>query len=127
MATIKLKNILNESAPGFENRKWGDALPTAAEIQKAYQAKNNITEDTEPLNEEYIEVMRDLDDGLALIKDSWLEWKNGPMTEKSDIKPAQKELLKYVLNKNLITFEKKWHIIFICHFFCLYYNQYLFN
>tara|TARA_R110000803_G_scaffold176036_1_gene238569 strand:+ start:829 stop:1182 length:354 start_codon:yes stop_codon:yes gene_type:complete len=104
MATIKLKNILNESAPGFENRKWGDALPTAAEIQKAYQAKNNITEDTEPLNEEYIEVMKDLDDGLALIKDSWLEWKNGPMTEKSDIKPAQKELMKYIadwMKKNI--------------------------
>ena len=94
MATIKLKNILNESAPGFENRKWGDALPTAAEIQKAYQAKNNITEDAEPLN----------DDGLALIKDSWLEWKNGPMTEKSDIKPAQKELMKYIadwMKKNI--------------------------
>ena len=23
---IKLKNILNESSPGFENRKFGDAL-----------------------------------------------------------------------------------------------------
>jgi len=98
MATIKLKNILTESAPGFENRKWGDSLPTAAEIQKAYQAKNNISEDTEPLTEEYIEVMRDLDDGLDIIKDSWMEWKNGPATEKQQIKPAQKELITYVTN-----------------------------
>ena len=24
---IKLKNILNENTPGFENRKFGDSLP----------------------------------------------------------------------------------------------------
>jgi len=36
---IKLKKILSESSPGFENRKFGDSLPTAKEIQSAYQAK----------------------------------------------------------------------------------------
>ena len=48
--------------------------------------------------------MRDIDEGLSLIKDGWLEWKNGPMTEKSDIKPAQKELMKYMadwMKKNI--------------------------
>jgi hypothetical protein len=50
------------------------------------------------LTEEYIEVMRDLDDGLDIIKDSWMEWKNGPATEKQQIKPAQKELITYVTN-----------------------------
>ena len=54
-------------------------------------------QDSKPLNEEYIEIMRDLDEGLSLIKDGWDEWKNGPMTEKEDIKPAQKELMNYVV------------------------------
>ena len=53
--------------------------------------------------EEYIELMR-TEDGLALIKDEWLNWKNGPMTEPSDIRPAQKELVNYItswLKKNI--------------------------
>jgi len=56
------------------------------------------------ITEEYIEIMRDLDEGLMLIKDGWLDWKNGPMTEKGDIKPAQKELMQYVnswMKKNI--------------------------
>ena len=57
---------------------------------------NPVTEKA-PVNEEYIEIMRDLDEGLMLIKDGWLEWKNGPMTEPSDIKPAQKELMNYII------------------------------
>ena len=36
---IKLKTILKEGSPGFENRKFGDSLPTAKDIQLAYQAK----------------------------------------------------------------------------------------
>tara|TARA_R100001015_G_C4608078_1_gene163248 strand:+ start:317 stop:586 length:270 start_codon:yes stop_codon:yes gene_type:complete len=56
------------------------------------------------INEEYIEGMYDLDDGLALIKDAWTSWRRGPETETSDIKPAQKELINYVskwLKKNI--------------------------
>lgn len=59
------------------------------------KAEGKLTEDT--LNEEYIEIMRDLEEGLMLIKDGWLEWKKGPMTEKEDIKPAQKELMNYII------------------------------
>ena len=62
---------------------------------QAIKAEGKLTEDT--LNEEYIEIMRDLDEGLMLIKDGWLEWKKGPMTEKEDIKPAQKELMNYII------------------------------
>ena len=56
------------------------------------------------VKEEFIEIMHDLDDGLALIKDSWMSWRNGPVTEKGDIKPAQKELVTYIigwLKKNI--------------------------
>jgi len=65
-------------------------------LRKQWQKERDLKENI--ITEEYIENMRDLDDGLTLIKDSWDEWKNGPMTEKSDIKPAQKELMKYMAN-----------------------------
>ena len=101
---MKSKKKLNESTPGYTDRKFGAPLPTLASIQKEFQAKQQVKEEATPLNEEFIEGMRDLDDGLTLIKDSWLDWKKGPMTEREDIKPAQKELLTYVngwLKKNI--------------------------
>tara|TARA_R110002012_G_scaffold215042_6_gene386147 strand:+ start:553 stop:954 length:402 start_codon:yes stop_codon:yes gene_type:complete len=41
---MKLKKLL-ESTPGFENRKFGDKLPTLDSVQKAFQSKNNIKEE----------------------------------------------------------------------------------
>ena len=43
---IKLKDILKESSPGYENRQFGDPLPTIEDITKKYQEKNGITEST---------------------------------------------------------------------------------
>jgi len=37
---INLKNILIESAPGYENRKFGESLPTLDSVQRAYKLKN---------------------------------------------------------------------------------------
>jgi hypothetical protein len=45
MSKIKLKQLLKENTPGFENRKFGDSLPTLASVQKAYEEKNNIKEE----------------------------------------------------------------------------------
>ena len=41
---IKLKSLLNESSPGFENRQVGDALPTLDSVRTAYQAKKALEE-----------------------------------------------------------------------------------
>ena len=41
---IKLKSLLNESSPGFENRQVGDALPTLDSVRTAYQAKKSLEE-----------------------------------------------------------------------------------
>jgi hypothetical protein len=59
---------------------------------------DTIREDV--LTEEYIEVMDPdkIRKALFLIKNAWLKWKEGPLTEKGDIKPAQKELLDYITN-----------------------------
>ena len=83
---MKLKKILKEHA-------YLGQLPSS----KLKKMKWNPVTEKAPVNEEYIEIMRDLDEGLMLIKDGWLEWKNGPMTEPEDIKPAQKELMNYII------------------------------
>jgi len=105
---MKSKKKLNESTPGYTDRKFGTPLPTLASIQQEFQAKQaakQVQEEAKPLNEEYVESMGpDFDNGLDLLADAWKDWKRGPMTEPSDIKPAQKEVLNYVtkwLKKNI--------------------------
>ena len=59
------------------------------------------------LKEEYIETLdgkKDITNALEEISLAWLDWKTGPATEPSDIKPAQKELINFVikfLKKNI--------------------------
>ena len=36
---LKLKEILQESTPGYKDRKFGAPLPTLDSVQKAYEAK----------------------------------------------------------------------------------------
>ncbi len=36
---IKMKKLLKESSPGFENRQWGDSLPTLSDISDKHQKK----------------------------------------------------------------------------------------
>jgi hypothetical protein len=50
------------------------------------------------ITEEYVESMNhiELDEYLNAIGESWNDWKNGPMTEPSDIRPAQKELKGFI-------------------------------
>ena len=37
-----------------------------------------------------------LDEYLDGIKELWLDWKKGPMTEPRDVRPAQKELSDFI-------------------------------
>ena len=52
----------------------------------------------ESVNEDYIEVMDSIRMANALgeLQQIWQQWKTGPMTEPSDIKPAQKELKGWI-------------------------------
>ena len=45
---IKIKNIINESSPGYENRKFGDPLPTLADVAKRHNEskKEEVEEET---------------------------------------------------------------------------------
>ena len=60
---VSNKSLLNENAPGFDNRKTGEALPTLASVQAAYEAKNGV-ETTNPITEGK---KSDLDKKLAEI------------------------------------------------------------
>jgi hypothetical protein len=42
---IKLKDLLKEGSPGYENRQFGDPLPTLRDIAKKYQEKNGVVEE----------------------------------------------------------------------------------
>ena len=48
------------------------------------------------INEDYIELMPEIANALGIIQSDWDRWKNGPMTEPSDIKPAAKELKGWI-------------------------------
>ena len=49
-----LKKIISESStPGYENRKFGDPLPTLDSVQKAFEAKKGIKEQEEGAGFDY--------------------------------------------------------------------------
>tara|TARA_R100001015_G_C4633046_1_gene197452 strand:+ start:2953 stop:4452 length:1500 start_codon:yes stop_codon:yes gene_type:complete len=103
------KGSFTDLVKALHSRGFGE-IPNGANLRnwkavvKKHIKESNVNESKKQLKEEYIEIMRDLDKGLALVKDSWLDWKRGPMTEPSDIKPAQKELIGYIakwIKKNI--------------------------
>ena len=56
------------------------------------------------INEEYIELMPNIEAALEQIIEDWIQWQSGPATEPKDIKPARKELLNFCmayLKKNI--------------------------
>ena len=48
---VSEKTLLNESTPGFDIRKTGEALPTLESVKAAYEAKNDIKEDASKAKE----------------------------------------------------------------------------
>ena len=59
---------------------------------------NEFVNEESKVNEEYVEVMDmpKLANALGEIQIQWEKWKNGPLTEPSDIRPAQKELKGWI-------------------------------
>lgn len=62
--------------------------------------KFNEFENSHSLNEndEYVQAINiyALGNALGEIGELWKEWKNGPLTEPKDIKPAQKQLKQWI-------------------------------
>jgi hypothetical protein len=89
---MKLKDLLNENVLG--------QLPSSKLMKMKWNPitgkKSQVKEDK--INEEYVEVMNMpvLANSLGAIKKEWDKWKNGPLTEPSDIRPAQRELTGWI-------------------------------
>ena len=90
---MKLKKIIQENA-------YLGELPSSKLLKMKWNPltgkKSEVKEDK--INEDYIEVM-DIPvmlKHMMAIEKLWKNWKRGPLTKKSDIKPASKELKDYL-------------------------------
>jgi len=86
---------------------WGDKTIFALDQdggEHEIKYSDIVSYNESKINEEYIELMPGMEEGLEQIVEGWIEWKSGPATEKSDIAPARKELLNFCttyLKKNI--------------------------
>jgi hypothetical protein len=94
------KTLLNESTPGYDTRKTGEALPTLESVTAAYEAKMNIKEDEDYDTGGYVEAMNpELFDHIDEVIRIFKEWKDGPMTEPGMIGYAKDDLVDYIQMK----------------------------
>jgi hypothetical protein len=92
--------LLNESTPGYDTRKQGEALPTLESVKAAYEAKINIKEDEDYDTGGYVEAMNpELFDHIDEVIRIFKEWKDGPMTEPGMIGYAKDDLVGYIQMK----------------------------
>ena len=66
------KTLLNESTPGFDTRKSGEALPTLESVKAAYEAKNDIKEDVSKAKELADKVLTVASEGIKDLNGSEL-------------------------------------------------------
>jgi uncharacterized protein YodC (DUF2158 family) len=68
------ESLLNESTPGYDTRKQGEALPTLESVKAAYEAKNDLEEDIISLESGFVEVsVQEVMDHLKAFRDGVIE------------------------------------------------------
>ena len=86
---------------------WGDKTIFALDQdggEHEIKYSDIVSYNESKLNEEYIELMPNVEAALEQIMEDWIQWQRGPATELKDIKPARKELLNFCmayLKKNI--------------------------
>jgi citrate lyase synthetase len=96
LKTYKSKNG-NSTHPWDPQLKMKDYVDFLKDgIKRLEKRKDQLSEST--VNEEYVESMDSIEiaNALGKIETLWKDWRKGPMTEPSDIKPAQKELKGWI-------------------------------
>ena len=90
---IKLKDLLKEGSPGFEDRQFGDPLPTLKSIAEKHQIeeKTVITEDVET--------------AVGMLMKRW----NGVVTYWEDVDEIWKDNKK--IPKIIVKYTKQWEKI----------------
>ena len=62
------KSLLNENAPGYDSRKFGEALPTLESVKAAHEAKEDdkkeIKEEADPIKAEMKMHLKQYRDGM---------------------------------------------------------------
>ena len=98
-----LQNILEpikENNNNMKNLKSLTNFSIDESLNEGKKAKakspNKVNTIEGEINEDYIELMPEIANALGTIQMDWDRWKNGPMTEPSDIKPAAKELKGWI-------------------------------
>jgi len=99
---VSSKSLLNENAPGFDTRKTGEALPTLASVQAAYEAKNGINE--ADAGKTLFDLIEDLKKAIKLKSEDELRGK----IEDLITKYKKVKISEYSnLNESIITEAKK--------------------
>jgi hypothetical protein len=86
---------------------WGDKTIFALDQdggEHEIEYSDIVSYNESKINEEYIELMPNIEAALEQIMEDWIQWQRGPATELKDIKPARKELLNFCmayLKKNI--------------------------
>ena len=86
---------------------WGDKTIFALDQdggEHEIEYSDIVSYNESTVNEEYIELMPNIEAALEQIMEDWIQWQRGPATELKDIKPARKELLNFCmayLKKNI--------------------------
>ena len=88
---IKLKDLLKEGSPGFEDRQFGDPLPTLKSIAEKHQSKKVITEDVET--------------AVDMLMKRW----NGVVSYWEDIDEIWKDNKK--IPKIIVKYKRQWESI----------------
>ena len=69
---VSEKTLLNENAPGYDTRKFGESLPTMESVKAAYEAKNDIKEDVSKVKELADKVLTVASEGIKDLNGSEL-------------------------------------------------------
>ena len=84
------------SSSGRIQTDRGEFFPGVAGVKIVGHKFESLDYNESAITEDYIELMPEVANALGVIESDWLRWKNGPMTEPDDIKPAAKELKGWI-------------------------------
>jgi len=82
---VKLKDLLKESSPGYENRQFGDPLPKLEDITKKYQEANGIKKavKNEDVDSQLASLIKQKSDASEKMRQVWSK-ETGGDHKKSD-------------------------------------------
>ena len=88
---VSEKTLLNENAPGYDTRKFGESLPTMESVKAAYEAKNDIKEDVSKAKELADKVLTVASEGIKDLNGSELMEFRALIAQSFDMKDEAKK------------------------------------